>query len=75
MIAGAGSFAILTMQQRGFRKLEAVIAAFVGVVIVAFAFEVTQSNPDAGGIAEGLFIPGFDGTESVLLATASSVRS
>jgi manganese transport protein len=69
VIAGAGSFAILIMQQRGFRKLEAVIAAFVGVVIAAFAFEVTQSNPDAGGIADGLFIPGFDGTESVLLAT------
>ncbi len=69
VIAGAGSFLILTLQQRGFRKLEALIAGFVGVVIAAFAFEVTRSNPDPGGIAEGLFIPGFDGTESVLLAT------
>lgn len=67
-IAGAGSFAILTLQQRGFRKLEAVIAAFVGVVIASFVFEVTQSSPDPKGIAEG-FIPGFDGTESILLAT------
>ena len=57
------------MQQRGVRKLEAVIAGFVGIVIAAFVFEVTQSNPDPAGIAEGLFIPGFDGTESVLLAT------
>ena len=69
LIAGAGSFAILILQQRGFRKLEAVIAGFVGVVIAAFAFEVTRAAPDAAGIAEGLFIPGFDGTESVLLAT------
>ena len=69
VIAGAGSFGILLLQQRGFRKLEAVIAGFVGIVIAAFAFEVTQANPDPGGIAEGLFIPGFDGTESVLLAT------
>ncbi len=68
VIAGAGSFAILTLQQRGFRKLEAVIAGFVGIVIASFVFEVTQSNPDPKGIAEG-FIPGFDGTESVLLAT------
>ncbi len=37
-------------------------------MITAFVFEVTQSNPDPKGIAEGLFIPGFDGTESVLLA-------
>jgi manganese transport protein len=57
------------MQQRGVRKLEAVIVGFLGIVIAAFAFEVTQSNPDPAGIAEGLFIPGFDGTESVLLAT------
>jgi manganese transport protein len=69
IIAGAGSFAILSLQQRGFRKLEAVIAAFVGVVIAAFAFEVFHSDPDPSGIAEGLFIPGFEGTESVLLAT------
>ena len=69
LIAGAGAFAILALQQRGFRRLEAVIAGFVGVVIAAFAFEVTQAKPDPGGIAEGLFIPGFQGTESVLLAT------
>ena len=68
-IAGAGAFGILLLQQRGFRRLEAVIAALVGVVIVAFAFEVTQANPDPGGILEGLFVPGFAGTESVLLAT------
>ena len=69
LIAGAGSFAILAMQQRGVRKLEAVIVGFLGIVIAAFVFEVTQSNPDPKGIAEGLFIPGFSGTESVLLAT------
>ncbi len=69
VIAGVGSFVILILQQRGFRKLEAVIAGFVGVVIAAFVFEVTRADPDPAGIAEGLFIPGFDGTESVLLAT------
>jgi manganese transport protein len=69
LIAGAGSFAILVLQTRGIRKLEAVIAAFVGVVVAAFVFEVFHSNPDPQGIAEGLFVPGFDGTESVLLAT------
>ncbi|MGB6425302.1 MAG: Nramp family divalent metal transporter [Solirubrobacterales bacterium] len=68
-IAGAGAFGILLLQQRGFRRLEAVIAALVGVVIVAFAFEVTQANPDPGAILRGTFVPGFDGTESVLLAT------
>ncbi len=68
LIAGAGSFAILALQQRGFRRLEAVIAAFVGVVVASFVFEVIRSDPDPKGIAEG-FIPGFEGTESILLAT------
>lgn len=69
LIAGAGSFAILAMQQRGVRKLEAVIVGFLGIVIAAFVFEVLHSNPEPVGIAKGLLIPGFDGTESVLLAT------
>ena len=47
LIAGAGAFAILALQQRGVRRLEAVIAGLVGVVVVAFGFEVTQANPDA----------------------------
>ena len=53
---------------RGFRKLEAVIAAFVGVIVVAFGFQVFLAEPSASGIVHGLFVPGFDGTESVLLA-------
>ncbi len=69
VIAGAGAFAILALQQRGFRKLEALIAGFVAVVIGSFVFEVIHAEPDPKGIAEGLFIPGFDGTESILLAT------
>jgi len=69
LIAGAGSFAILALQTHGVRKLEAVIAGFVAVVVAAFVFEVFHSNPDPKGIAEGLFVPGFSGTESILLAT------
>ena len=39
-------------------------------MIVAFGFEVDpRRTPTPAAIAEGLFIPGFDGTESVLLAT------
>ena len=69
LIAGVGAFAILALQQRGVRRLEAVIAGLVGVVVLAFGFEVTQANPDAEGILHGLFVPGFEGVDSVLLAT------
>ncbi|HET9119880.1 MAG TPA: Nramp family divalent metal transporter [Solirubrobacterales bacterium] len=69
LLAGAGAFAILALQQKGFRRLEAVIAGMVGVVVAAFAFEIFNSNPDGGEIAKHLFTPGFAGTESILLAT------
>jgi manganese transport protein len=69
LIAGAGAFAILGLQQRGFRRLEAVIAGMVGVVVAAFAFEVFKTEPSGSEIGRHLFVPGFDGTESVLIAT------
>jgi manganese transport protein len=69
LLAGVGAFAILGLQQKGFRRLEAGIVVLVGVVVLAFAFEVFSSHPDGGEIASHLFVPGFDGTESVLLAT------
>jgi manganese transport protein len=69
LIAGAGAFGILALQQRGFRRLEAVIAGMVGVVVAAFAFEVFETAPSGSEIGRHLFVPGFAGTESILLAT------
>jgi manganese transport protein len=69
VIAGAGAFAILALQQKGFRRLEAAITALVGVVVASFAFELIEANPDGGEVAKHLFVPGFAGTESILLAT------
>ncbi len=69
LIAGAGAFAILALQQRGFRRLEAAIAALAGVVLVAFGFEIFWAKPDPADVASHLFVPGFSGTESILLAT------
>src|ERR671929_34483 len=68
LLAGAGAFAILALQQKGFRRLEAVIAGMVGVVVAAFAFEIINSNPDGSEVAKHLFTPGFGDTESILLA-------
>ena len=69
LIAGAGAFAILALQQRGFRRLEAVIASMVGVVLLGFGFEILNSSPDGAKFAHGLLVPGFGDTESILLAT------
>ena len=69
LIAGAGAFAILALQRMGFRRLEAGITVLVGVVVASFVFELVDSNPDGGEIAKHLVVPGFAGTESILLAT------
>jgi len=68
LITGVAAFAILGLQAKGFRRLEAVIAAFIGVIVVAFSLQVVMADPDRSGIAHGLLVPGFEGTESVLLA-------
>ncbi|HET7444331.1 MAG TPA: Nramp family divalent metal transporter [Solirubrobacterales bacterium] len=69
LIAGAGAFAILALQQKGFRRLEAGITVLVGVVVVSFLYELIDAEPQASEIGKHLFVPGFAGTESILLAT------
>ena len=69
LIAGAGAFAILALQQFGFRRLEAAITALVGVVIFSFVFELFDSHPAAGEVGKHMVLPSFGGTESILLAT------
>ena len=68
LLTAVGAFGILELQRRGFRPLEAVIAAMVGVIVVAFAFQMFYAEPEADRVLAGLFTPGFAGTESVLLA-------
>jgi manganese transport protein len=69
LLAGAGAFAILALQQKGFRRLEVVVAVMAGVVLAAFVVELFYADPDGGQVALHLFKPGFDGTESILLST------
>ena len=40
----------------------------VGVIVVAFAFEVFLAKPDPKEVVTHLFVPRFDGSESVLIA-------
>ena len=51
VIAVAAAFAILALQASGFRRLEAVIAVFVGVIVVAFSFELLarHAGPERDG--------------------------
>jgi manganese transport protein len=68
-IAGVGTFSLLALQRYGFRRLEAAISVLVGVVVIAFAYELFDAHPDGSEVARHLFVPGFGGTESLLLTT------
>jgi manganese transport protein len=69
IIAGIGAFMILGLQRMGYRRLEAGITVLVGVVVASFVFELFDAGPDGGEVAKHLVLPGFSGTESLLLAT------
>jgi manganese transport protein len=68
VLTGIVTFAILSAELRGVRRLEALITVLVGVIVVAFAFEILHANPDGSAALKGLVTPQFDGSASVLLA-------
>ncbi len=68
LMTAVGAFGILELQRRGFRPLEAAISSLVGVIVIAFAFQMFYAQPEGDRILAGLFTPQFAGTESVLLA-------
>jgi manganese transport protein len=57
LLAGLAAFGILGMQVGGFRRLEATITGFVGVIVLAFGLELLRSGPSAAGVGHGLFVP------------------
>jgi len=61
------AFAILALQTRGYRRFELAIAGFLGIVFLGFAYDLSQVGVDTSAFASGL-IPGFAGTDSLLLA-------
>lgn len=74
LMAGAVLTAIITMlilglERFGFRPLEAVISAMVGIIALCYVGELFIARPDWLSVAHHLVVPGFDGTESIILAT------
>jgi manganese transport protein len=62
------TFAILGLERYGFRPLEAVITAMIGVISISYVIEIILGHPDWGQVAYHTFVPQFSGSESVLLA-------
>jgi manganese transport protein len=68
LITAVAAFAVLALQERGWRRGEAVITALVGAIVGAFAIEVILSPVSSSGVARGVLIPTLPNTEATLLA-------
>ncbi|MEV6605172.1 Nramp family divalent metal transporter [Kutzneria sp. NPDC051319] len=62
------AFGVLALEQHGRRPFELAIAAMFGVVFLGFAYDLATVGT-RGNIAAGL-VPGFAGSDSVLLAVS-----
>ncbi len=67
-LTGAATLVILGLERRGFRPVEVVISGFVGLIALAYVVELFLVRPAPGPVLRGGLIPGFAGSESVLLA-------
>jgi manganese transport protein len=62
------AFALLTLQRRGVRRFETVIAGLLGVILLGFLYNALRAGADPGALAAGM-VPSLSGTDSLVLAT------
>ncbi len=67
-ITAVVAFVLLAAQSRGHRPFERVIAGLLLVIGLGFGYTLLGAGVDPAGVASGL-VPGFEGTDSLLLAT------
>jgi manganese transport protein len=68
LITGVVTYLILLLERRGFRPLEAVITALVGVIAVCYLIETFFSRPDWGQVTYHSVVPWLSGTQSILFS-------
>jgi len=69
LLTAVVTYLILALQSRGFRPMEAVISALLGVIALCYLVETFLDKPDWAKVAYHAVVPQFSGPESVLLAT------
>ncbi len=62
------TWALLSLQSRGFRPIELIITAFVGIISVAYLVELFIAPPDWGQFLFHSVVPQLAGADSVTLA-------
>ncbi|HEY1538963.1 MAG TPA: Nramp family divalent metal transporter [Solirubrobacteraceae bacterium] len=68
LITAVAAFGILALQAKGYRRFEQCIVGLLAIIVGGFLYETFSVGADPGGVARGL-VPGFAGTDSILLAT------
>jgi len=66
LLTAAVAFAILALEQRGYRRFELAIAALLGIVLLGIAYDLAAVRGTPAAFAAGL-VPSFDGNGSLLL--------
>ncbi|HEX3650236.1 MAG TPA: Nramp family divalent metal transporter [Pseudonocardiaceae bacterium] len=67
VITAVVAFAILALEQRGYRPFELAITALFAIVLLGFGYDLASVHVSGGGLTAGL-VPGFAGSDSLLLA-------
>jgi manganese transport protein len=68
LVTAVAAFGILALQNAGYRRFESAIVALLGIILAGFLYNTLRIGFDAGEAAKG-FVPHFDGTGSLVLAT------
>jgi manganese transport protein len=68
VLTAIASFAVLGLEAGGRRRFERAMIFLIVVIVLAFLYDTAGIGFDVGGAVRGL-VPGFDGGDSVLLAT------
>ena len=68
LLTALATFVILSLEHKGFRPLEAVITALVGIIALCYLAETILDKPQWGPVLFHSVVPQFQGRESLILA-------
>lgn len=68
LLTAVVTFVILMLERYGFRPLEALITAMVGVIAACYLVEMFIAQPDWGQLVGGVARPSFGGSKGVYLS-------
>lgn len=69
ILTGIATFMILALERYGFRVLEAVMTAMLGIISLCYLVEIVLVRPEWGRVLHHAVVPSLPDAEAVLLAT------